>query len=156
MNRLVDHLRANVVAYLALFVALGGSSYAAFSLPAGSVGTSQLKNHSITPIKFNSGKIGAYVRAWAVIQGGTHVIASSPRATVINWDAHAATGDISWGRSVTRRCFPLSSGGGQFAQAALISGSRGETLVHFGNFGPGGQPNPNGLLTFVAVMCPDT
>jgi hypothetical protein len=35
---------ANVVALLALFVALGGSAYAVASLPHGSVGTAQLKN----------------------------------------------------------------------------------------------------------------
>ena len=52
MTRVLNHLRSNVVAYLALFVALGGTSYAAISLPAGSVGNRQLKNHSISPIKF--------------------------------------------------------------------------------------------------------
>jgi hypothetical protein len=38
---------ANVTPLLALFVALGGASYAAIKLPANSVGTRQLKNHSI-------------------------------------------------------------------------------------------------------------
>jgi hypothetical protein len=38
---------ANVVATLALFVALGGSSYAAFVLPANSVGTQQLRNGAV-------------------------------------------------------------------------------------------------------------
>ena len=36
-----------VVAYLALFVALGGSSYAAVSLKAGSVGSRELRNGSV-------------------------------------------------------------------------------------------------------------
>ena len=55
MNAALTHLRKNVVAYVALFVALGGTSYAAVSLPAGSVGNRQLKNHSITPIKLKPG-----------------------------------------------------------------------------------------------------
>lgn len=42
---------ANVVATLALFVALGGASYAAVTLPAGSVGDKQLRNGAITPPK---------------------------------------------------------------------------------------------------------
>jgi hypothetical protein len=42
---------ANVVATLALFIALGGGAYAAFQVPAGSVGTKQLKNKSVTPPK---------------------------------------------------------------------------------------------------------
>src|SRR5215207_1083677 len=37
------HLRSNLVAYLALFVALGGTSYAAGALPRNSVGDKQIK-----------------------------------------------------------------------------------------------------------------
>lgn len=44
---------ANVVATLALFLALGGGAYAAFKLPAHSVGTKQLKNHAVTPSKLS-------------------------------------------------------------------------------------------------------
>jgi hypothetical protein len=39
---------ANVMATLAMFVALGGVSYAAITLPANSVGTKQLKNKAVT------------------------------------------------------------------------------------------------------------
>ena len=39
---------ANVTASLALFVALGGISWAAVTLPANSVGTKQLKNRAVT------------------------------------------------------------------------------------------------------------
>jgi hypothetical protein len=42
---------ANVMATLALFVALGGASYAAMRLPAASVGTKQLKSRSVTRAK---------------------------------------------------------------------------------------------------------
>jgi hypothetical protein len=44
---------ANVVATLALFVALGGASYAAVALPRNSVGTPQLRTHSVTPAKLS-------------------------------------------------------------------------------------------------------
>jgi hypothetical protein len=43
---LIGHLRRNVVAYLALFIALGGTAYAA-TLPANSVGTRQLVNGGV-------------------------------------------------------------------------------------------------------------
>lgn len=39
-----------VIAYLALFTALGGTSYAALSLPANSVGSRQIRNHSVKPL----------------------------------------------------------------------------------------------------------
>jgi hypothetical protein len=42
---------ALVISLIALFVALGGTSYAAFSLPKGSVGPAQLKNKAVTPSK---------------------------------------------------------------------------------------------------------
>jgi len=42
---------ATIVAYLALFVALGGTAYAATSLPANSVGTKQLRNGAVTTPK---------------------------------------------------------------------------------------------------------
>ena len=65
MRAILTHLRGNVVAYIALFIALGGTSYAAFSLPAGSVGDRQLQNHAIDPVKLNPATIGASIRAWA-------------------------------------------------------------------------------------------
>jgi hypothetical protein len=154
MNRLVEHLRANVVAYLALFVALGGSSYAAVGLPAGSVGTNQLKNHSITPIKFNSGKIGAYVRAWAVIQGGTKVIAARPRARVVSWDPAFAAGEVTWNPAISASCFPIASGGRDQVQAAVLLRARGVPEVHYQAYNNAGQYDPTAPLTFIAVFCP--
>ena len=47
MSRLVLHMRHNVVAYLALLVALSSGAYAATSLPRNSVGSRQIKNDSV-------------------------------------------------------------------------------------------------------------
>ena len=41
------YMRQNLVAYLALFVALGGTSYAAIKLPANSVGASQIRKDAV-------------------------------------------------------------------------------------------------------------
>jgi hypothetical protein len=75
MNRILGHVQGNVIAYLALFIALGGSSYAAVNLPAGSVGERQLRNHSIDPVKLNPKFIAGSVRAWAIVGSGGKVIA---------------------------------------------------------------------------------
>src|SRR5262249_27228508 len=48
---------ANVVATLALFVALGGASYAAIKLPKNSVGTKQLKKEAVTGAKVKKGTL---------------------------------------------------------------------------------------------------
>jgi hypothetical protein len=49
---------ANVVACLALFIALGGTGYAAFKLPRHSVGNPQLKRNAVTSSKVKKGGIG--------------------------------------------------------------------------------------------------
>jgi hypothetical protein len=48
---------ANVVGSLALFLALGGVSYAAVKLPAASVGTTQLKKGAVTSSKVKDGSL---------------------------------------------------------------------------------------------------
>ena len=50
---------ALVISVVALFVALGGTGYAAFSLPANSVGTRQLKNGAVTSNKLANHSVGA-------------------------------------------------------------------------------------------------
>ena len=58
MRRLRDRLTyANVVATIALFVALGGSSYAALTLPRNSVGAKQLKPRSVGKSELRSGSV---------------------------------------------------------------------------------------------------
>jgi hypothetical protein len=67
---------AMIVACVALFVALGGTSYAAVTLAANSVGTKQLKNGAVTAAKV--GKVpGARVKdtaATTVTSGATAVL----------------------------------------------------------------------------------
>jgi hypothetical protein len=109
MNGISRHLHANVVAYLALFVALGGTSYAAINLPAGSVGARQIKNNSITPSKFNPTKISASVRYWAVVNGNGHVLASRPKPRTFGFVNGDGVGVVSWGRPMQANCFPLAT-----------------------------------------------
>jgi hypothetical protein len=45
---------ALVISLIALFVALGGTTYAATSLPANSVGTQQIRNKAVTAAKINA------------------------------------------------------------------------------------------------------
>jgi hypothetical protein len=50
---------ATVVAYLALFVALGGVSYAALKLPKNSVGSKQIKANAVKSSKVKNGSLEA-------------------------------------------------------------------------------------------------
>lgn len=86
-HRILRHVRSNAVAYVALFVAMGGTSVAAVSLA----------NHSINPVKFNPRYVGGYVRAWVSVSaqgkllasgGGSQVTRAAgggPGAYIINW-----------------------------------------------------------------------
>ncbi|HET9593151.1 MAG TPA: hypothetical protein VFP17_09570 [Solirubrobacterales bacterium] len=73
---------ANVIATLALFLALGGGAYAATQLPKNSVGSKQLKKGAVTPAKLNgaakatlTGPVGpAGPQGPAGASGATHVV----------------------------------------------------------------------------------
>jgi hypothetical protein len=104
LNRALPHLRDNAVAYLALFIALGGTSYAAIHIPAGSVGPRQIKNHSITPIKFNNKAIAGSVRAWAIVMSDGRVLASGGTPSVETFDGFPGSYTIRWGVSLPKNC----------------------------------------------------
>jgi hypothetical protein len=57
--RSVLSLRQNPIAYLALFIALGGSAYASVSVPSNSVGTRQLRNSAVTASKLHERAVTA-------------------------------------------------------------------------------------------------
>ncbi len=154
MTKATQHIRANAIAWLALMVALGGTSYAAVNLPAGSVGARQLKNHSITQVKFDPQSIGAVVRYWAVIDPRGRVIASRPKAENLN--RGASGGILTWGRRIPSGCFSLATVDGfsppeglqvGFASTAII----GDELA-VNTFAPSGAPDAKRVN--VAVLCP--
>jgi hypothetical protein len=109
LTRPLDHIRHNAVGYLALFTALAGTGYAATSLPRGSVGSAQLRNHAITPVKFNPAVIGGSVRAWAKIDGQGNLIASSGPLRI----QHPSTSSafiFTWrGKTFSPRCSALAT-----------------------------------------------
>jgi hypothetical protein len=99
MTRILSHVRHNVIAYLALFVALGGTGYAAIAIPNGSITAAKLNRHSI----------GGYVLAWAHVRSDGHVLSGSPGAvadhiSVLDGQPPPATDnyDVGW-RDVTVR-----------------------------------------------------
>ena len=63
---------ANVIATLALFLALGGTSYAVTALPKNSVGTQQLKKNAVTGVKVKDGSLSsADFAAGTLLKGDT-------------------------------------------------------------------------------------
>jgi len=128
LPRILAYLRQHVLAALAFvcsLLSLAGASYAAFSLPAGSVDTRALKNGAVTAAKLNPSSVAASVRAWANLSwaGGWRVQASSSDIRV----ATASFGEVvSWRHT-------------RFASNCMAS------VTPQRNFGPGG---PGGTGTF--------
>ncbi|MGB0094883.1 MAG: hypothetical protein WBP81_20410 [Solirubrobacteraceae bacterium] len=167
MTRLLAHVRGNAIAYLALFVALGGTGYAAISLPANSVGTRQLRNRavtakkvangSITSAKLNSSDINGSIRLWARISPTGTVLASKPRAETVGWSSLGHGGEISWERAIPKGCFSLATvdgfGSQGFASVATLNQPRpAGAFVIVQTFNTSGQSAAEPVN--VAVICP--
>ena len=166
MTKLLIHLRHNVVGYLALFVALGGTSYAAVNLRAGSVGTRQLRNGAVTNRKLARGSVGAadldrrsiagYVRAYVQINGQGQILSSRPAAKILVWRTDPNNGPgglIQWSRPMPASCFALATtntqdGAVSYASAQLASGGAKHNAQSTVLLSAAGQP------VNVAIICP--
>jgi hypothetical protein len=165
MRTAARHVRTNAVAYLALFVALGGTSYAAVSLPSNSVGNRQLRNHSIDPDKLNPKFIRGSIRIWASVTASGRVVAGGRGVKVVPPDGVAEKSiyelePAPGGRIATpRRCAPVvsvddnaSAGGYATAEVGVFSRStspRWQVVVE--TYGADGLPAP--LPFDLAVVC---
>jgi hypothetical protein len=94
---------ANVAATLALFIALGGTSYAAITLPANSVSTKQIKKGAVTLNRLSSGaqhslKGNTGARGPQGVQGPAGS-AGSGTATTVLWATVAQNGSNIIARS---------------------------------------------------------
>ncbi len=87
---------ANVMSVIAVFIALGGASYAAFKVPKNSVGTKQLKKNAVTTAKVKNEAItAAKVKKHTLT--GTQIKAST-LGTVPNAANAEALGGVSLGQ----------------------------------------------------------
>jgi hypothetical protein len=155
MTRVLHHLKSNVIAYLALFIALGGTSYAAIRLPTGSVGTREIRNGAVTPKKLSK-FIAGYTADWAFVGSDGRVIASRPRARA----RYLGNGNyyVSWGRTIPAGCIavantantPLAAGSSSASVSGLDGRDRAKTLL-ISTFGAGGSFTPESFD--VLVIC---
>jgi hypothetical protein len=107
-HKLVTFVRHNAIALLALFVALGGTSYAALNLPANSVGSKQIRNRSITPVKLDPSRISASISAWAIVYGDTTSVSPGPASSQVRVQRTGTGESITWlHRRFSTKCFPM-------------------------------------------------
>jgi hypothetical protein len=136
LKSLIRTLRSQAIGILALFIALAGTGYAAITLPAGSVGARQIKNHSIAAVKLDGRSIAGYVAFWARINSQGVVLASSTPTRTAFWSS--GVGHISFRARLSHDCFPLTSSGGDGAPGGIV------TVL--------GLPNPGFAQTFGLSM----
>jgi hypothetical protein len=94
VSRLRSHIAGNVVGYVALFVSLSGAAYAASSVPAGSVGSAQLKRGAVTRSKLAAGSVnGSKILANSLTgrQINASTLGTVPSATTAGTAGAAAT-----------------------------------------------------------------
>ena len=137
-RRIIHSLRANIVSYIALFVALGGTSAAAVGLA----------NHSITPSKLDGRYIGGYIREWARVDANGHVLASGGRLTVrTELNVFPGRYFFRWHTRLTSPCTVLGSvdtGSGNapgFLTAGLAAPRRAEPSSIVDTYSAQGQPS---------------
>ena len=142
---------AMVVACIALAVALGGTSYAAFRLPANSVGTREVRNRSLLAVDFKNGQLprgprghtgktgptgpagpaGAANVRWALVKPDGTLVAQSGGLTM---SSHA-TGQyiIDFGSATNTKQIVVSSGfaGDSATRGHVIAGPCGGTAEGF-------------------------
>ncbi len=158
LSRSLHHLRGNLIAYLALFVALGGTSYAALNLPANSVGPRQIRNHSIDAVKFNPRSVAASIQAWAIVQVSQEralVVASSSRVRV---RAVPQSGEsITWqhrrfGRNCMASVSPQTSASSPAGGLVTANFEPDQGYLFLQGFGLDKSPQP--LPVDVMIVCP--
>jgi len=152
VSKTLTFIRRNAIALLALFVALGGTSYAALTISG-----SQIRNRSIDAVKLNPKSISASIRAWVIVYGDSTTASAGPSSSRVRVRSIGTGEVISWlHRSFARSCLPMTTPlgspttGGYGSVSTQFDASHG-TLTLFG-FGPDkvGRPQP----AYVMIVCP--
>jgi hypothetical protein len=124
MTRITSFAQSNAIALIALFIALGGTSYAAVAIPRNSVGTRQLRTGAVTPAKLAGASFGGHILDLAQITPIGKIVMSDPKgARTENWNP-ASGGILIWPHRIPDGCFPLTS-----ASSALQFGGSGPPYV---------------------------
>ena len=169
MLKTLAFIRQHAIALTALFVALGGTSYAALSLPAGSVGTAQLRNGAVTGRKLAKGAVSAasldpksiagHIADWAQIRADGHVMASSPHASATASNPTQGLYQVYWHRSIAQNCVaianPVNAGPVNASASAKTAGpfGRGRSAhLLVSTFDASGNNVPENVN--VLVVCP--
>jgi len=151
------YLKQNALGAIAIFIALGGTGYAAVSIPQNSIGTRQLRNGAVTPGKLNANQIGGTIFAWAYDANGKVLASHGLRRAVARGEG-GIYGFALTNQRVPRGCAATASIAGS-TTTGLVPGSAVANLgliprppsVAVQTFNAAGQAAP--LPFVVEVLC---
>jgi hypothetical protein len=163
VTRFVGFLKQNAIALAALFIALGGTSYAAVAIPKNSVGSEQLRKGAVTSTKIHTGAItpgklsgksfGGRILAFAEIENNGVVAASDPQG-IKTKDWNASTGGaVVFPRQIPSDCYPLAAAASTFSPtvggppASVGAAVQNSTLVAVAVNDP--------VPVTLTIICPD-
>jgi hypothetical protein len=137
VNRLITYLKHNALGAIALFIALGGTSYAAVAIPRDSVGSRQLRTGAVTSTKIHSGAVtpgklsgtafGGRILYLALIGSDGKVEVSNPKGIrTSDWNLNSG-GIVVFPHRLPKGCVPLA--GGASPVAIPVSGNPGPPAV---------------------------
>jgi hypothetical protein len=150
-TRVLAFLRQNAIALLALFVALGGTGYAAVAI----------RNHSITPIKFDRRTLGGYVRGWVRVSAAGKIVAEGGRWKASMDSASPGHYELAWNGLPDTGCTSLGSidaspsPGSVAVPGSVVSGTfvfrHKHIFTAVYTYSPAGQQTP--LPFDLAIFC---
>ena len=152
MLKIRTFIRHNAIALVALFVAIGGSSYAAIGING-----SQIRNGTINASKLNPKSISASISAWAIVYGGSTSVTAGPASSKVRVRSFGVGESITWThRRFAQSCMPMatplgSPTTGGYGSVTTQFDARDGSLTLQG-FGPDkvGRPQP----AYVMIVCP--
>jgi len=137
-RRLTGPSPAFVISVIALFVALGGTGYAAIHLPRNSVGTKQLKKNAVTSTKIKNKAVTA-----AKINTNGLTVPSAVHATSADSATHAATATNA--TNATNATHAVSAASATSATSATTANAPGRLASGHTEYGTiGSQPPSSG------------
>ena len=152
MHKTLIFIRDNAIALAALFVALGGTSYAALTING-----SQIRNRTIDAIKLNPQTISASIRSWAIVYAGTNTASASASSSRVRVSVTGTGELITWSRRrFARNCMVSAtphitvSSGPYSSVSAQFDPSHGSVLLY--GFGPDKPGRP--ASAYVMIVCP--
>src|SRR4051812_31829146 len=142
MSALVRYVKVHHVGLLALFIALGGTSYAAATLPANSVGSKQIKKNAVSSAKVKKNAVTSAKVKNGSLQQADFAAGQLPAGPQGAKGDTGAKGETGVAGATGANGETGATGATGATGPAGLQGSQGE----IGPQGPAGPTNPNADL----------